>query len=332
MFKFYRIFTFQVIRVLTFARIWNIIILRFYFILSHAFKIHKTNLYPSFISIEPTNICNLQCPECPTGNGSSKVEKGKISIDLFRSIIPQIQKRAIFVNVYFQGEPFIHESIIKMASLIHKAKMISSISTNAHFINSGNAAEIVKSGITKIIVSLDGHNQETYELYRRNGQLEKVLQGIEALSNAKKELKSNTPLIELQCLLFKHTEHKQAEIKALGKKYGANITVFKTAQFYSTENIAMLPETKNSRYKIQNNSLLRTQKIKNKCWRMWSSCVITWQGNIVPCCFDKNHSFSYGNLNDSNFETILSSKSTANFKQKVHCNRKSIEMCRNCTS
>lgn len=330
--RYYGLFCLQVLRILTFARIWNICKLHITFILSRYFKIHITNVLPSYVSIEPTNICNLHCPECPTGNNSSTVEKGKLSIPLLQKILPQIASKAFFVNVYFQGEPFIHEKLSDIVSEISRFKMLSSLSTNAHFITKENAQSIVKAGLTKIIISLDGYNQETYEIYRKNGNFDKVIQGLEYITTAKKELKSNFPLVELQCLLFKHTEHSKEKIQEIGNTYSVDIVTFKTVQLYDTENLDLLPSQKNSRYILQNGKLELAGPIKNSCWRMWSSIVISWQGNVIPCCFDKNHDFAYGNCNDISIKEIQNSIITKNFKTKVHSQRKNIKMCRNCTS
>lgn len=332
MITFYYIYLIQIIRSFTWLRLWNLLVLRITFYVSYIFKIHKTQHYPAFVSIEPTNICNLKCPECPTGIGSSSVKKGTMSFDLFQTIIPQISKHTFFVNLYFQGEPFLNESLPQMISEIYKARMVSSISTNAHFITEENAKKIVASKLTKLIISFDGYNQETYEKYRRNGSFDTVLKSIQTLVQAKKEAHSNLPLIELQCLLFKHTENKTKEIKDLAKNLGADNVVFKTAQFYSTENVEMLPEKKNSRYTVQNNELKIKKNISNKCWRMWSSCVISWQGNIIPCCFDKDHTYSFGNISEQRFDAILQSKQTFQFKKIVHEQRKCMKMCENCTS
>jgi len=332
MITFYYIYLIQIIRSFTWLRILNLLKLRITFYLSYIFKIHKTSLLPAFVSIEPTNICNLKCPECPTGIGSSSVKKGTMSFDLFQTIIPQISNHTFFVNLYFQGEPFLNESLPQMISEIYKARMVSSISTNAHFITQENAKKIVASRLTKLIISFDGYNQETYEKYRKGGNFESVLASIQTIVKAKKEAHSNLPLIELQCLLFKHTENKTKEIKDLAKKMGADIVVFKTAQFYSLENIEMLPQKKNSRYTVQNNELKIKKNIANKCWRMWSSCVISWQGNIIPCCFDKDHTYSFGNVSEQKLNAILQSKQTFQFKKNVHEQRKCMKMCENCTS
>lgn len=330
--RFYLIYTLQIVRSLSIQRLWNICKLTITYFLSYICKLHIFNSLPATISIEPTNICNLQCPECPTGNKSSKVAKGKMELYLCQKLIPQIKDTVFFANIYFQGEPFINEQTIPIVELANKANIITSISTNAHFITDENSEAIVKSGLTKLIISLDGYNQGTYEKYRRNGSFDKVLRGMKAIKEAKERNHSKLPLVELQCLLFKHTENHKKEIQDIGIQYGADIVLFKTAQFYDEQNIEMLPSTKNSRYNLTNGKLEIKNKQKNKCWKMWCSCIVAWNGNVLPCCFDKNHTFTFGNCLNTDIKTIWFSEKYKHFRTLIHTNRKSIEMCQNCTS
>ncbi len=329
--KFYIIFALQVLKSLSFSRIWNFIRLYYSYTYSILFKKVQLKGRPAFISIEPTNICNLQCPECPTGNKSSIVEKGQMDVNICEKLLPQIKQHTIFANLYFQGEPFINKQTITIIQQAHKAKILTSISTNAHFITNENADEIVKSGLTKLIISLDGYNQETYEKYRRNGSFQKVLNGMQAIQEAKKRNNSNLPLVELQCLLFKHTENHTKDIQEIGKQFGADIIKFKTAQFYDEKNMDMLPSQRNSRYTIHEGKITIKKELKNNCWKMWCSCIVAWNGNVLPCCFDKNHTFTFGNIKKQTFEEIWNSEKYDLIRKAVFTNRKKIDMCQNCS-
>ncbi|MCL2328843.1 MAG: radical SAM protein [Bacteroidetes bacterium] len=321
----------KTLQAVTFLRLWNLLCLRITFELSSIFKLHFTKRMPSFVSIEPTNMCNLSCPECPTGNKQSTVVKGAISLKTIETLLPHIAPRTWFVNLYFQGEPFLNHHLTEIVAHISRYKMMTSISTNAHFITPGIAQQLVQAKLTKLIVSLDGYDQQSYELYRRSGNFEKVLQALDYVHEAKQQQKSHFPIVELQCLLFKHTQNHKQQIREIGKQHHADIVAFKTAQFYSSENLHLLPDEQNSRYKHLNETLVRKKTLRNRCWKMWSSCVISWQGNVLPCCFDKNHEFSYGNVINTPLHKILQQQNTFHFKKMVHSNRKGIEMCRNCS-
>jgi len=64
---------------------------------------------------------------------------------------------------------------------------------------------------------------------------------------------------------------------------------------------------------------------------MWSSCVITWDGRVVPCCFDKDADFVLGKLNIESFNTIWQGKAYNAFRKNLLESRSNIEMCKNCS-
>ena len=79
-----------------------------------------------------------------------------------------------------------------------------------------------------------------------------------------------------------------------------------------------------------NLSLRLKKKIYNYCWRMWSSTVITWDGNISPCCFDKDNKYPFGNINNTTFKEIWSGTQANEFRNNVLIARNGIDICNNC--
>ena len=332
MIRFYLLFTAQILRSISIARLWNLLKVCFSYSIGLINKQGKIWGRPISISIEPTNICNLHCPECPTGKGQSTVAKGKITEETVQKLVPQIQTNTWFANVYFQGEPLVNAITTNIVSTLSEAKILSSLSTNAHFLTSKIAKQLVTAKLTKLIISLDGYNQTSYEKYRQGGNFDKVLEGLKNIQQAKANAHSLYPLVEVQCLLFSHTEGHKTEIKHIAEQYNADLVTFKTAQFYDTQNIDMLPSHKNSRYNYQDENLTIKKKIRNHCWKMWCSCVVAWNGNVLPCCFDKNHTFSFGNIENTSFTNIWKSQQYIRFRKATLTNRKQIIMCQNCTS
>jgi len=72
--------------------------------------------------------------------------------------------------------------------------------------------------------------------------------------------------------------------------------------------------------------------LPNRCARLWFNPVITWDGKIIPCCFDKNADHIMGDLNERSFRDIWESSEYSNFRQNILSARNVIEICRNCTS
>ena len=286
---------------------------------------------PAFLSIEPTNICNLKCPECPTGGGFSSVKKGYATPELIKSVLPSVKESILHINMFFQGEPFLNNSVIEYTKQLSPYTFIT-VSTNGHFITRKNAKEIIGAGFYKIIVSLDGINQEQYSKYRKGGDFNKVIDAVKVLVAAKKEHKTAFPIIQLQCLLFNYTELIKDKFKSLAKELQVDSIVFKTAQFYNEENAKeMLPSEGNSRYVVKNDKVVINHEVANRCWRMWNGAVITWNGDVVPCCFDKDKKFVHGNIFSTQLFVVWKHPLYADFRSKILLNRKGIEMCNNCS-
>lgn len=288
---------------------------------------------PYSLTIEPTNNCNLNCLECPSGNNSSKRPKGFIDIDLYQKIIDEVKGFVIYHMIYFQGEPLLHPNLFEFIRYADQNKIYTCTSTNGHFLTEENCKKIVQSGLKKLIISVDGVTQESYSKYRVGGDLEKVKQGIQTLAELKQKFHSRYPIIDLQFLVFRHNEHEIDEFKNLAKQLGADQVSVKSAQVDFPEQHANLIPTieKYSRYLLQSNTLKIKSKLKNRCVRIWNTLVVTWDGFVVPCCFDKSSEFPIGNLKKQTAMKLWNTMAFKHFRINILTNRKTYTMCHNCT-
>lgn len=249
-------------------------------------------------------------------------------------ILDQVSRSVFYINYYFQGEPFLHPQFLDLIKSAKKHKIYTATSTNAHFIDEKKATEIVESGLDRLIISIDGLTQVTYENYRVHGKLSKVIEGTKHLIQTKKELKSKTPHLIFQFLAVKPNEHEIDEVFILGKELGIDEVRIKTAQLYDYKNgNSLMPENeKYARYKKKaDGTYVLKQETGNYCWRMWSSSVLTWDGKVVPCCFDKDAQHVLGSIETNEFPKIWKSKQYTSFRQSVLSGRDQIEICQNCS-
>jgi len=319
---------------LTLKRILNAVKVGFSFYWSKISGSVRMNGMPVSLAIEPTTSCNLRCPECPSGLRSFTRPIGKINLELFKSIIDELSPTTTYLTFYFQGEPFLHPDFLKMVKYANEQKMYTATSTNAHFLDQNQARKTVKSGLSKLIISIDGVTQETYESYRKAGNLNKVLEATKNILEARTELESKTPAVIWQFLVVGPNEHEIPELKKLAKEYKVDKLVLKTAQIYDFENGSELIPRNNdySRYKLNPSGKWEIKNnLENQCWKMWHSCVITWDGNVVPCCFDKDAHHIMGTTLSESFETIWTSNSYQQFRKSILRGRSQIEICKNCT-
>jgi len=293
---------------------------------------------PVSLSIEPTNRCNLHCPECPSGMNLLTRVKGIIDLALYQNLVDQLSPTLYYLNLCFQGEPYIHPQFTEMVRVAKSKKIYVSTSTNGHFMTPENVRTTLESGLDKLIISLDGTDAETYEQYRAGGNFNEVITGIKEIVNQKKARGTKKPKVILQFLVLKTNQHQIKHIRQLGKGLGVDKVELKTAQFYDfKEGNPLMPDGRFSRYKkIKTDQEGHPRyeirnRLPNHCFRMWSSSVITWNGTVVPCCFDKDARYRIGNVKEQTFIKTWKNEAYREFRKKILSSRKSIDICTNCT-
>ncbi|WP_038028574.1 radical SAM/SPASM domain-containing protein [Thermonema rossianum] len=321
-------------RKLTARRLLNFFQLWLSFHLSKALRRPLVWGAPAAIAVEPTTACNLRCPECPSGLRRFSRPTGKLSFELYRRMIDEVAPKALYLTLYFQGEPYLHPQFFELVNYAHRKGLFTITSTNGHFLDAERARHTVESGLDRLIVSIDGVTQQSYAAYRKEGQLQKVLEGIREIVAWKKKLRSLTPEVVLQFLVVRPNEHEIPAIRQLAKELGADRLVLKTAQIYDFEDGSPLIPTieRYSRYRqLPNGKYAIKNSLKNQCWRMWNGFVMTWDGRLVPCCFDKDAQHQMGQFPQQSIAAIWQSPPYRQFRQQLLHARKNIDICRNCS-
>jgi len=291
---------------------------------------------PFMMMVEPTNICNLKCPLCPSGNGEMTRTRGKMGLEDFKRLVDEAGDYLVLLMLWNQGEPFINTDFVEMVRYAHSRRIPTLTSTNGHYIRDMDQARaIVDSGLDELILSMDGVDQETYERYRVGGKLERVFEGARLLYAAKKEAGVRHPQVNLQFIVFRHNEADLVEAERIARELKADKFLVKTAQVYSTEEAAeFLPEKEElRRYDLSGGEDL---VVKGQpawgCKVLWYSSMVNWNGAVAPCCFDKDVDFEMGQAFDGGtFGEIWQGKAYMDFRRKILADRSSEDMCRNCS-
>lgn len=325
--------SYRFIKVITWKKLWNLFLLYSSFYISRITRKEVHWGVPWSFSVEPTTSCNLGCPECPSGLKQFTRPTGQMSFENFKTIIDKQHKWLIWLILYFQGEPFLNTHFFEFVRYAKKKKIFTTTSTNGHYLSKTLARKTVESGLDQLIISLDGLDAETYQKYRIGGNFDKVMDGFKNLVEAKKVAGVSHPYLIVQFIVFKSNEHQIKKIKKLEKELGIDKVELKTAQFYDFEKGKDLMTSLNqfSRYIETGTGEFKIKsKLKNRCLRMWQGSVITWDGNVAPCCYDKDADHKFGNLIEGNFKEIKNNAAYSKFRQQILDDRSQNEICRNC--
>ena len=321
-----------IISLLNLGRIVNLFSYLFSISISWIFKKPFVFNQPYGISIETAAICNLHCPECPAGNKEIHREQAIMPMNLYKEILQQIHPKSFYLNLYFQGEPLLDDKLAEKISLARQKKLFVCISSNGTLLNKETGTKLILSGLSKLIISVDGAKKASYEKYRQGASFETVIEYIQTLSKLKKDLKSKSPLIEAQMIVFRYNEKEIEAYRKLMKESGANIISFKSAQFYSVKNAEsnMSSLKKYQRYpKDKNAQIILRTKTKKICHRLWHTILISTDGRVPICCYDKEIKHPMGKVTEQNIQEVWKGKKYMQFR-KSYLQKQYADICKNC--
>lgn len=291
---------------------------------------------PAVLTVEPTALCNLRCPQCLVGLGRVIRQRKILDFDLYKNMLDQIGHRLWYLLLFNQGEPFLHPQLIELIRYAKRFGIYVTTSTNGHFLTDAHQlSALVESGLDAIIVSVDGSDAISYSAYRQNGDFQRVIDGVARLIHVRTQLHKSTPKLLLQCLVTKHSEHQMPAMRQLADRLHVDRLLFKTLQIENSETAAQyLPEQpawRRNRQQIGTNC--RKNSLKGKCWRLWYSAVLLSDGRLVPCCFDKNALYNYGQLCPAHhFKSIWKSDASHQFRTTILHQQHTIAICDNCSA
>jgi radical SAM protein with 4Fe4S-binding SPASM domain len=287
---------------------------------------------PFNIMIEPTNVCNLKCPACPTGSNRLPFKKGRMSLADFRTLVDELGPHATYAQLWGFGEPFLHPQILEMVAYCKEFGMGVRISTNGQFLGDTSSAErLVTSGLDSLKISLDGATEETLQKYRVNASLDRILGGIRQINEAKARCASKHPRLVLQFIVMKHNQHEIPRMKELAAELKMK---YKQKTVWVEEDTAedFLPEKGYSRFFIdpKTRALRPTKQRPGLCPFPWDWAMVNWDGTVVPCCKDPYRYHLFGNALEEKYRTIWRSKEFADFRKRLLRDPSRVKKCNRC--
>ena len=249
------------------------------------------NTYPVLAHIDPSLICNLRCPYCPTGQRLGLRPPVVIEWDLYKSIIDDIGDYLFELHLYNWGEPLLHKQTPQLIQYAKTKGIKVIVHTNLSMkLSDKYIIDLVRSGLDEIIVSCDGATQETYERYRRDGNLSLVRENMIRIQSAKKSLGRQNPTIFWKFIVFLHNQHEIEIVKGDYQNWGADSYKVTGAMVILGENNKGLKPSTIAEYNLYSQG-----KSPKKAWQreprpiqtcswLYAAFVLNPNGSVSPCC------------------------------------------------
>ena len=176
-----------------------------------------------------------------------------------------------------------------------------------------------------IYISIDGDDNESF--YKIRGLKNAYDLSHERFLNflkKKKDMKSSTKII-LSMLDFKINEDSILKKKKYWESLDG-IDSFLHKEFItwngSCDEINNLADISENKKKIISNEV--------QCSLPWEMMTITWDGDVVPCCFDYNKDYILGNLKKESLHEIWNGDKMQSLRLEFINNMVENNLCRKC--
>ena len=280
--------------------------------------------FPIQIDFELNASCNLRCPMCPISAESPK-GKGKSTwfpFDFFKEIIDySVKKGTKVIKLNYVNEPLIRKDIIKFIEY-SKSKGILDIylSTNGVLLNKKISEDLIKSGLTRIQISIDAVTEETYNKVRPGGNLNKVITNLNLLLELRKKFKSITPLVRVN---FVKTSLNEFELEKFLKFWAEKVDMIGVQEFIKPTKV---------KNKIKSKKSIDKKKLNFKCSFPFKQVVITNEKKILPCCTFWGEELVLQELKSPEDISRAWNSKKMQFLRKTHKEGKysEIPQCKNC--
>lgn len=263
---------------------------------------------PRHLIVDPVNRCQLSCPFCPTGSGKAYYPAVMMGPELFSSIIEQIPglKSLCLFN---WGEPLLNPHLGELIRIV-QAKRAKTI-VHTHFAARHEDQlfqELIESGLTELVVSLDGITQESYGQYRQGGSITAVFDNISRFMNVLRSGSTRDTRLIWKMMVNRHNEQELEQARAMASRWGIELRLvpmglgddLPDVGFASTlqeRKREWLPQKESKfvmgRYRNNDEKTYCAPKV---CEHLFETMTIAPDGRVFPCCFAAAETSVMGDL------------------------------------
>jgi radical SAM protein with 4Fe4S-binding SPASM domain len=260
---------------------------------------------PAFLRVEVSRKCSIDCLYC-----SQTKENIFFPLESYKKLVDKFKKYLFVISLYEIGEPLENREIVKYIKYAKNNNIGTIISTNLSVERDDTFWEsLVNSGLDRMIVAIDGITSETYNKYRRNGNLKLVIQNLKKIVYFN-EINKKTLEIEWQMIDFDWNKSEQAK----AEKYAYNL---------GCDEFRLIPNAYRKRL-WKDRKEIRTKN----CIHPYISLLVNAYNKVRPCPVVYNVDVSIGDLNKETVEEVWN----GNEVRRIRSSKKiqSREGCKTC--
>lgn len=291
------------------------------------------------IFVEPTNVCNLRCPICPSNNEMTR-SRGFIKKEIFEKIIDEVRDQRPYLNLWGWGEPLLHPEIFGLIKYASVAGVKVRLSTNLEKVNRETIPNLVNSGLDMLIFSFDGFSQDIYGEYRIGGNVEHTKQTLEQIVDFKNKLRREKPCLVATILMTRSVLFELNTIIEYCSTAGVDAALLKYPNLWRSNKSEETVQNLYRRFIPEGGGVSRYRAVTGgdcdsiesidsaDCPFRNKNGVVLWNGNVAVCCYDHDGKHVFGNIQKAGYGHILTSRGKEKKWSKM--DSKQLDICRYC--
>lgn len=279
------------------------------------------------INIELTSRCNYVCVGCPTHDLLRG--KGSMEVELYKAIFDEAGKDLERVFLWGYGEPLLHPGITDLLRYSENFSTKKVMSTTGWRLEDLQDLEALTT-LDELIISINGISQEVYAQHQANGDLSKVIRGLEKVFPIISD--SKTRFI-MQIIAHKGNLDEILEAEEFAERYGFDMLVIKSFNVMDKKQETFdkfVPlGTPFSRYQKGLDDVPRKPQSGVYPCEEWM--VINWDGSVNPCCWDYKGRYNFGNVREVGVYGVWNNLVASRYRNQIR-QRKFLDICVDCAN
>lgn len=285
---------------------------------------------PYVLLVDPSNLCNLRCRFCPTGDRDLilRTRRNQTVMDwgVYCKIIDETRafdEPVKVLRLYKEGEPLLNPRFTDMVSYARECGNIRRIdtTTNGLLLEKNLNRKMIRAGISQVNISVNGVNAR--QIARYCGveiDFKRYVEGI-------RDLYENREACDIYIKAIKEnlTEEEQAEFFEIFEGISNRIFLERISPAwpdFQFQDMDMTFETGNYGQPVEDRKV---------CPYLFYIMVINSDGSVSTCVGDWQHRQIIGHVCDGTIQELWRGKTQQGYwENHLRMNKDTYYMCRNC--
>jgi radical SAM protein with 4Fe4S-binding SPASM domain len=210
-----------------------------------------------------------------------------MSLELFKNVVDEaVEGGTKAITLASRGEPTMNKNLGKMLEYTKDKFFEVKLNTNGTKMTEKLCHEILSSGVTELVWSIDAPKKELYEKIRLKGKFDVVIKNIKMFNDIREKHYPDSILKTTAGGVMFHEEQDIQEFTNFFNNLADNVTA----------------QTIENRWNTYENEV--TPEIDSPCEYLWERMYVWFDGKCNPCDVDYKSALKVGDIGNNSIKEI----------------------------